>query len=400
MPVVQHLELRVDDVAVGGDGIARADDGRVVFVHGGVPGDVVDAAVTKDQARMLKADAVAIRSPSDDRTLPPCVHAREGCGGCGWQHLTLDGQRRWKLRMVQESLRRLGRVEGEVVLGPPLPDVGFRTNLRCLVTPDGVAFRSERSHDAVPIASCMVAHPGLDELVRSARFGSADEVTLRIGGATGERMAILAPSVTGAVEVPADVQVVGTDEVAAGHDAHLHDEVAGRRFRISARSFFQTRTDGAEALVDAVRDAGADRWGSGRLADLYGGVGLFASTLGAGMSCVVVESNRSSVADAERNLADRDARVVRVSVDRWRPEPADVVVADPPRAGLGRTAVDVVTATGAERLVLISCDAAAFGRDAGLLAGAGWEQRSTVLVDLFPYTPRVELVSRFDRSAA
>jgi 23S rRNA (uracil1939-C5)-methyltransferase len=400
VPVVQHLELRVDDVAVGGDGIARADDGRVVFVHGGVPGDLVDAAVTKDQARMLKADAVAIRSPSDDRTVPPCPHAREGCGGCGWQHLTLDGQRRWKQRMVEESLRRLGRLDGEVTLGAPLPDVGFRTTLRCLVTPDGVAFRSERSHDAVPIGSCMVAHPGLDELVRHARFGSADEVTLRIGGSTGERMAILDPSVTGTVEVPLDVQVVGTDELASGHDAHLHDEVAGRRFRISARSFFQTRTDGAEALVDAVRDAGTGRWGSGRLADLYGGVGLFASTLGEGMSCVLVESSRSSSADAEHNLADRDARVIRVSVDRWRPEPVDVVVADPPRAGLGRAAVGVVTATGADRLVLVSCDAAAFGRDAGLLVEAGWERRSTVLVDLFPHTPRVELVSRFDRNPA
>jgi 23S rRNA (uracil1939-C5)-methyltransferase len=92
--------------------------------------------------------------------------------------------------------------------------------------------------------------------------------------------------------------------------------------------------------------------------------------------------------------------VVRCSVDRWRPAPADVLVADPPRAGLGRDAVGKVVATGAARLVLVSCDAAAFGRDAGLLAEAGFERRSTVLVDLFPHTPRVELVSRFDRKAA
>lgn len=397
---MHDLELRVDDVAVGGDGIARAEDGRVVFVHGGVPGDIVTATVTKDQARLLKADAVVIRTASGDRTVPPCGHAADGCGGCGWQHLAVDAQRRWKQRMVEESLRRIGRQEGSVTLGPPLPDRAFRTSLRLLVTEDGPAFRSARSHDPVPIASCLVAHPGLDELVRHGRFGSAAEVTLRIGGATGDRLAIVDPSVPVDLGLPGDVAVVGEDELLAGADACFHDEVAGRRFRISARSFFQTRTDGAEALVAEVRAAGGDAWGSGHLADLYGGVGLFASTLGAGMSTVLVESSRSSIADAEHNLADRDVSLVRCSVDRWRATPADLVVADPPRAGLGRSAVAAVAATGAPRVVLVSCDAASFGRDAGLLAGAGYERRSTVLVDLFPHTPRVELVSRFDRKAS
>lgn len=394
---MQHLELRVDDVAVGGDGIARADDGRVVFVRGGIPGDVVDAAITADKPRMLKADAVAVRTPSADRTVPPCPHAREGCGGCGWQHLVVPAQRRWKRRMVEESLRRLGHLDGEVEDGPDLPTTRFRTSLRCLVTAGGLAFRSARSHDAVAISTCLIAHPGLEDLVRHGRFGTASEAVLRIGAATGERLVVLDPVVADDVDLPDDVEVVGTDQLVAGHPAHHHDEVAGRRFRISARSFFQTRTDGADALVAEVRDAGGDAWGSGQLADLYGGVGLFASTLGEGMRTTLVESNRSSTADAEVNLADRDATVVRCSVERWRPTPADVVVADPPRAGLGKGGVDVVSATGAGRLVLVSCDAAAFGRDAGLLHQAGWQRRRTTLIDLFPHTPRVELVSRFDR---
>lgn len=396
---MRDLELRVDDVAVGGDGIARADDGRIVFVHGGVPGDVLTAVVTKEERRLLKADAVSIRTASDDRTAPPCPHVADGCGGCGWQHLTVDAQRRWKQRMVEESLRRIGRQEGSVSLAPPLPDRGFRTSLRLLVTADGPAFRGARSHDPVPVASCMVAHPGLDELIRTGRFGRADEVTLRIGGATGERLAVVAPAVPTDLALPVDVTVVGEDELAGGRNVWFHDEVAGRRFRISARSFFQTRTDGAEALVTAVSEAGGDAWGHGRLTDLYGGVGLFASTLGEGMATVLVESARSSVTDAEHNLADRDATVVRSSVDHWRPSLADLVVADPPRVGLGKCAVSKILATGARRLVLVSCDAAAFGRDAGLLADAGFVRRTTLLVDLFPHTPRVELVSRFDQEA-
>jgi 23S rRNA (uracil1939-C5)-methyltransferase len=89
--------------------------------------------------------------------------------------------------------------------------------------------------------------------------------------------------------------------------------------------------------------------------------------------------------------------VVRSDVTRWRPRPMDVVVADPPRTGLGRAGVRVVTATRARRLVLVSCDAAALGRDAGLLGGAGYELVESTLVDVFPHTPHVEVVSRFDR---
>lgn len=398
------LELTVDDVAVGGDGIAHAEDGRVVFVRGGVPGDRLLAEVVRERPRMLHAVAQTVREASADRVAPPCPHVTEGCGGCGWQHLTPDAQRRWKQRMVEEALRRLGRSDrtgGAIGLAAPLPDRGFRTTVRCLVTPDGLAFRGGRSHEPVPVGSCMVAHPALDELVVAASRGTLDlgvarEATLRVGGSTGERLVVLDPSASGHA-VPGDVRVVGVDELRSGRRAWFHDVVRDRRFRVSARSFFQSRTDGAVALVDAVREAGGDAWGSGRLADLYGGVGLFAGTLGDGMRVTLVESGRSSVADARHNLAELGATVVRARVEAWTPAPADLVVADPPRAGLGADGVRAVRATGAGRVVLVSCDAASFARDAGLLADSGFARRSTVLVDLFPHTPHVELVSRFDR---
>ncbi len=402
---MQDLELVVDDVAVGGDGIARADDGRVVFVRGGVPGDRLLAQVVRERPRRLHAQIRSVEAPSDDRVSPPCPHVADGCGGCGWQHLAVDAQRRWKRRMAEESLRRLGRVEGTVDLAPPLPDRGYRTTVRCLVTPEGLAFRGSRSHEPVAVERCLVAHPGLDELIAGIHdggygVGPAREVTLRIGGATGERMAVLDPGRSSDVRLPDDVLVVGADELRSGRRAWIHDEVAGRRFRVSARSFFQSRTDGAAALVHAVGSAGAGGWGTGRLVDLYGGVGLFAATLGRGMDITLVESSASSVADARHNLSDLGATVVRTKVENWRPSPADVVVADPPRAGLGSAGVAAVVATKAQHLVLVSCDAAAFGRDVGLLADAGYARRSTVLVDLFPHTPHVELVSAFEPTAS
>jgi 23S rRNA (uracil1939-C5)-methyltransferase len=194
--------------------------------------------------------------------------------------------------------------------------------------------------------------------------------------------------------VPAGVTVVGDDELTAGHRAWFHEDVAGRRLRVSARSFFQARPDGADALVDAVRAALAGA-PDGRLVDAYGGVGLFGATVSADRPVTLVEWSASSVADARVNLPD--ARVLRLDVAKWRPSPAAAVVADPARTGLGKAAADVLAGTGASHLVLVSCDPASLGRDAGLLAGHGFVHDGTQVVDLFPHTPHVEAVTRFIR---
>ncbi len=145
--------------------------------------------------------------------------------------------------------------------------------------------------------------------------------------------------------------------------------------------------------------AAADEVGTAATAvDLYSGVGLFAGVLAArGWRVTAVEGSRSAVADAEVNLAGTGADVVGADVTRWRPTPADLVVADPSRIGLGRQGVEVVAGTGARRLVLISCDAASLGRDAALLAAAGYVLRAVTVVDLFPHTFRVEAVTVYDR---
>jgi tRNA/tmRNA/rRNA uracil-C5-methylase (TrmA/RlmC/RlmD family) len=202
------------------------------------------------------------------------------------------------------------------------------------------------------------------------------------------------------VELPPDVRVVGADELRAGKRAWIHEEVAGVRLRVSAGSFFQTRADGADALVDAVRAAAGDVDGRTRVIDAYAGVGLFSATVAVprGASVVAVERNASSVADARVNLAGARARIVRADVERFRADAADLVIADPARAGLGRTAARKLAASGAPRFVLVSCDPAAFARDVGLLRDEGYALRTVVLVDLFGHTSHVELVSAFDRT--
>jgi tRNA/tmRNA/rRNA uracil-C5-methylase (TrmA/RlmC/RlmD family) len=126
-------------------------------------------------------------------------------------------------------------------------------------------------------------------------------------------------------------------------------------------------------------------------------VGLFAGTVAARRSVVGVERSATSVADARQNLGDVDARVVKVAMARWRPSPADVVVADPARSGLAKEGVAAVVGTGAPFCVLISCDPAALGRDAALLAEAGYEHVGSTVIDLFGHTSHIEVVSGFQK---
>ena len=400
------LELEPTVLVAGGEALARDADGRVVFVRGALPGERVRARVTERRKEWARAEVAAVLTASPDRVEPPCPSVAEGCGGCDLQHARPEAQPALKAAMVVDALRRLGGIdEPPVVLGAPLPAVGFRTTVRAAVSEGRAGFRRHHAHSIVFPDECLVAHPLLADLLVSGDFAEATEVTLRVGAVTGERMALLAPSADGAV-LPRDVLAVGTKAMKAGRRAWIHDEVAGRRWRISARSFFQTRTDGAEALVDAVARAGGAAFGGARLVDAYGGVGLFAGSLLAGtlpdgverpVSAVLVERSPSSVADARHNLEGLDARVVKADLEKWSPSPADVVVADPARSGLGRTAVNALVATGATTLVLISCDPASLGRDAGLLAEAGFRLERSELVDLFPQTHHVEVVSRFSR---
>ncbi len=395
---MQTLDVAITDVAAGGDGIGHAPNGRVVFVRGAIPGDEVAVEITDDRPRMVRGVVHEVLVPSDDRIEPPCPHVATGCGGCGWQHVSPEAQRRLKIRIAQESLRRIGRLDGTIEDGPALPTRGFRTTVRCLVIGGKAAFRTRAGHDGVVVDSCLVAHPALEELIAEGHFGAATEVTLRVGVETGERLVRFAPSVPADIALPPDVRVVGADALRKGRRSWFTDRVDGQQFRISADSFFQTRTDGAAALVEAVRAAGGGMWGSGSLVDLYGGVGLFSACVGNEMTVTVVESNRAAAADARHNLSSLDAQIIRVAAQKWTPSAADIIVADPPRAGLGADVVRSIAATEAERLVLVSCDPASFGRDARLLADVGLHRTATTAIDLFPQTPHVELVSRFERS--
>jgi len=423
----------VQSIATGGDGIARDGDGKVVFVEGAAPGDRVEVEITEERTDYARAKIVSVRAPSADRIEPPCAHVSDGCGGCSWQHLHLTAQLSLKQAIVVDALTRIGRLREPLVhAGPALDPFRFRTTLRMAVDGGGrLAYRRRHSNDLVTVDDCLIAHPLLQELIEDGRFEGASEVTLRCASSTSERL-VLVNGATDRIKVPSDVVIVGrsasgsheragAERVAAERNGakrvgaerngakrvateragtepdmpRLHEIVQGVRFAISPTSFFQARPDGAAALVDVAREhlRGAPE---GPLLDAYCGVGLFAATLGAGRAITGLELHGAAARDARDNIGPH-ARIVRTEVARWRPSPAAVVIADPARPGLGRRATSVLAATGAAVLVLVSCDPASLGRDAMLLGRSGYEHDRSVVVDLFPHTAHIEVVSRFSK---
>lgn len=397
----------IERVVAGGAGLGRLSDGRVAIVKGALPGETAVVAVEREAKRHIEGSAVSIENPSRHRVSPPCPHApdegapaNDSCGGCDWQHIDTAQATEFRRAIVVDALRRIGKIaEPDVVTGPSLGVEGYRTIVRAAVDPAGVpGFRKAGSHDPVDLDSCLVAHPLAAEILLDGRFPGASEIEIKVGARTGERLVSVTPSTAvAAAQAPDGVIVVGQ-----GGDGAIVESVAGNDYRISAGSFFQCRPDGADALIDLVREAcgsSLDQPGR-RLLDAYGGVGLFGVALGEGHHVVSVESNPSSCADAEVNL-DRAGtasfQVVRSNMERWKPQSMDVVIADPARKGLGPKGVGVLAATGAETLVLVSCDPAALGRDARLLIDAGFTLDGVTTLDLFGHTSHVEAVSRFHR---
>lgn len=390
------IQLTPDRFAAGGEAIARDPGGRVVFVKGALPGETVRVDITHEKRNWARGQVVEVLEASPDRVDPPCTSRRAGCGGCGWQHLTLESQRRAKVAVVEDALRRLGAVpEPLLVLGPSVDATGYRTTIRVAADAQGRAgFRAESSHDVVAAPACLVAHPTLRALLPELRLDEGVEPTLRTSVATGQLGARWDKSKGDVHRLPAGVL--------RGSSAAMEEDVAGTRLRISLGSFFQSGPRAAELLVTAVRRAAPELADAEVVVDAYAGVGLFAAcATEQGAAVIAIETSRSAVADAEANLAGRDGEVVRGEVGGWHAPagvPIDVVIADPARSGLGAPGVAALTRTAAPVLVLVSCDPASLGRDTKLLSRTGFAHERSEVVDTFPHTTHIEVVSRFTRS--
>ncbi len=410
-------------MAQGGEAIGRDDSGRVVFVPYAIAGEEVVVEIGEEKKNYARARLVEIVQPSPVRVTPPCPHFPPplattgegwggGCGGCQWQHIAYAAQLKFKTEIVREQFARIGKI-----MDAPVRDaIGmtepwrYRNNVQFQLDDAGrLCFRGFESHNLVPIRECHIIHPLLDEMFRALEFGSADfeEVMLRAGTRTGKKMLIL----EGRDDAPPEISVDEPVSIAyrsphgeivslVGKDA-LHEELRGRSFRVSPSSFFQVNTLMAETLVELVERYLVPR-PSDILLDAFGGVGTFGLSLAPRVARVIeIEEAPDAVADAKANAVE----FVNVEFQRGKVEEVlpklkskiDLVVADPPRAGIAPPALAAIIAQQPRAIAYVSCDPATLARDARQLVDGGYRLIEVQPVDLFPQTYHIESVSWFAR---
>ncbi|ASU84478.1 class I SAM-dependent RNA methyltransferase [Nocardiopsis gilva YIM 90087] len=413
-----HLELRIDGVAHGGWCVGRHDE-QVVFVRHALPGERVRVRITEETKRFLRGDAVEVLEASADRVEAPCKFAGPGkCGGCDWQHASLEAQRRIKAQVVTEQLRRIAGIEREVHVEelPGTPDgLGWRTRVRFAVDADGTAgLRKHRSHALQPIDECLIAHPEVNRLgVPELQWPGVSEVEAVSSASCADTAVIVTPRGAKLPLLPtpkASAAVLrrfkgGRTQSVRGRRG-IRETVGGRDYRVSAGGFWQVHPAAAQTLSDAVIAALEPKPGETAL-DLYCGAGLFAGALADAVGpegrVLGVEGNAEAVRDAQHNLRDLPwVRVERADVAsqlrEWVDMRVDIAVIDPPRAGAGRVVAEQLAELRNRRVAYVSCDPATLARDLAAFLECGYELTDLRAFDSFPMTHHVECVATLVRN--
>jgi 23S rRNA (uracil1939-C5)-methyltransferase len=435
------LDLTIDSLAHGGNGVARLD-GYVVFVAGAVPGDHVRAVVGKSKRAYAEARTVEVLEPSPDR-IPPLAHHP----GAPWQVLPYQRQLEVKATQVREALERIGRLS-DFELEPIVPAAeewryrnkleysfgrgpagelvcGFHAPGRWdeIVPMDDCLLASERSNTVREQVLAWARAHDLSPWDRREQRGLLRNLVIREGRRTGELQVRLVTS-TGAIETDSLIDAVecdglfwtrqeqlgestvGGDTVLLAGAPQLREQIGGLEFLVSPEAFFQTNTEMAEQLYALAAEMAQLR-GHERVFDLFSGIGTIGLTLAARAREVVgVEIVESAVADAIENARRNDvlnarfyAGDIRLAMrdlvaEAGRP---DVLVVDPPRAGLSQKVVRRIIEAQPSRVVYVSCNPTTLAPNAAQMVEAGYRLTRVRPVDMFPQTPHIESVALLEK---
>jgi 23S rRNA (uracil1939-C5)-methyltransferase len=447
------LSLTIDDLAFGGEGVGRAD-GYVVFVPGGLPGDRVRVRLVQVRSRFGRGAIETVEEPSPQRVEAPCPYFGR-CGGCRLQHVAYPAQLAFKSKQVADALERLGGLR-DVPLRPIIgaeETFGYRNKMEFTVARARGAMvvglhETERYDSVLDIERCLLQSDQMNGLLAEARAFFAERgltvyeqdsgegllrfLMLREGKHTGELMTNVvtsAPAVSelaplaqrlqardaGTTSVVMNVNpkkasvAVGVEEHLLGGRDHIRENVGGLTFRVSANSFFQTNTRQAERLFDLVVES-TGLTGTETVLDLYSGTGAISLLLARRARWVYgVELAQAAVDDAGANAAANsitnctflsgEVRFVLPALIA-KGVTAEVVVADPPRAGFHPKALHALMTLGARRIVYVSCNPTTLARDLGELVRGGYRLEWVQPVDMFPHTPHIEVVARLERATS
>jgi 23S rRNA (uracil1939-C5)-methyltransferase len=366
--------LTIEKLVYGGEGLARLD-GKVILVPFVLPGEVVRMETERAKNDLWRGRVIEVLQPSPSRVTPGCPYFQR-CGGCQYQHMDYPFQLEQKRAILREALQRVGKIEfaGEigVISGEPWQ---YRNRVQLHIEGGAVGYFVQGSRDLCAIDHCPIASPKLNET---------------IGKITAHRATTAVELFTNETDVQVNViDRVPRQELTALASLGVTTPIDFAGFHVSRNSFFQVNRFLIDQLVECAVGGAQGDWA----VDLYAGVGLFSVKLAERFGKVTpVESSGSSLRDLAHNFPQA---AVDANVEDYLAglnETPDFILADPPRAGLGKLAVKDLARIHAQRLTIVSCDPATLARDLqGLIAG-GYHIGKITLVDLFPQTFHLETV--------
>ena len=387
------VQVTIEKVAHGGHFIAR-HDGAVIFVRHAIPGENCTIQITSTGSSFNRADVVSVEAPSEFRVEAPCSFAnRNGCGGCDFQHISVEHQRTLKSDVIAEQFSRIAKMDMRIEVEEVGKSTHWRT--RAIATTDRngkLGFYKSRSHSIAPVTDCIICVEGVDFSEIASRDLKGD-VRVEISASnTGERSIALAPT-------------RGEEKARLTEGpAVLHENVLGRSLEVSQESFWQSHKKAPEVLTQVVLEFAQLKSGE-HVLDLYGGVGLFSAAIldavGPTGHVDLIEGSKVATADAARNFAAfSNITIATGDVAKLLPRitAADVVVLDPPRDGAGKEAVAHIARLAPRAIVYVACDPAALARDTAYLADHSYSLVKVRAFDLFPMTHHIECVALYARA--
>jgi 23S rRNA (uracil1939-C5)-methyltransferase len=404
--------LLLDSFAYGGESFGRSPEGRATFVPFALPGEKVRIHLVVEKRGFARGELIEVIEADPERIEPRCQHFGE-CGGCHYQHLSYEKQLQAKTAILRDQLQRIGKLKDPPVQpAVPSPDPwNYRNHVQFHLTAKGeLGFYSAQTmtgQSLFPVKECHLPALELIDLWGHLEIESIpglDRIGLRLG-ADDERMVVLESSDPEPIEMDLDLPVSviyrgpGGSLVLAG-DNHIVIEVLERSFRVSAGAFFQVNTVMAAMMVMHLLE-NLDLNPEDTLVDAYCGVGLFSAFLASKVARLVgIEAHPEACDDFVVNLdAFENVELYEAPVEETLSAlrmDIDILVADPPRAGLGRNVLESVETLKPRTIVYISCDPATLSRDARFLVEMGYRLRQITPFDLFPQTYHIESISFWD----
>ena len=374
------ITLRIEKAAHGGVFVARPE-GKVVFVEGALPGELVEAEVTQEAKSFQRARVTSVIESSDHRRDHFWPEAALGAGGADFGHISLDYQRDIKSEVLAESLSRMAGLElsTEVSAVDGSDGLGYRTRVQLHVAPDGTpGVMGTRSNEVITVDSLPLANSEINELgLHKKRFPGKKKIHI--------------------VSSPDSLQwsIDGT----VGGSKVVTEVVGGRVFDLGPGVFWQAHALAPKVLLEKVLQE-LGNFDEPELLDLYSGAGLFAANIAARfpdttvhaveLSEAAVRSGKNS-AKGMRNLSFQKSDVLTYL--RSRQEKISTVLLDPPRSGAATKVINQLIRLRAQRIIYVACDPVALSRDIGLLREAGYELESLQGYDIFPHTHHFETVA-------